>query len=113
MSLFEQAHAILPSARTFRGMGLASYQARKYVPAVGYLRAALSDTRKPLTPRFRQEAEAALRSSLGFVATFALHVKPEGAALSVNANGLTRSPNAVVSPSVASGAAMFATIALK
>jgi len=58
------------------------------VIAVGYLRAALADQRKPLTARFRQEVEAALRSSLGFVATFSLDVRPEGATLTVDGEPL-------------------------
>jgi tetratricopeptide (TPR) repeat protein len=84
MALFERAHQLSPSARTLRGLGLASYQARKYVRALSYLRAALDDKRRALTPALRREALVALEASQGFIATFALHVEPESATLSVD-----------------------------
>lgn len=84
MSLFEQAHELAPSARTLRGMGLASFEARKYVIAVGYLRAALEDTRKPLTPQMRAEVQAALDSALRFIANFSVDLQPADAMLTVD-----------------------------
>lgn len=97
MSLFEKAHEITPSARTLRGMGLASFQARKYVIAVGYLRAALEDSRKPLTPPLRREVQAALESSLSFIATFSLDLKPAYAALTVDGAPVAVGPSMVLS----------------
>ena len=84
MSLFERAHRIKPSARTLRGMGLASYQAHRYVIAIGYLHAALEDPRKPLTPQFRREVQSALDDARGFVARFDLTLEPSGALLTVD-----------------------------
>jgi hypothetical protein len=40
-TLFEQAHAAKPSARTLRGLGLTAYELRRYVQAVSELEAAL------------------------------------------------------------------------
>jgi hypothetical protein len=78
-SLFERAHAIEPSARTLRGMGMAAYQARKYVIAIGYLQASLVDQRKPLTTQFRREVQSALEAAQGFVVHFDLLLTPSEA----------------------------------
>jgi hypothetical protein len=84
LSLFERAHRIEPSARTLRGMGLASYQARKYVIALAYLEAALDDQRKPLTPQFRRDVETALEATRGFIVSFELVIAPANASVTVD-----------------------------
>lgn len=89
LSLFEKAHRLQPNARTLRGMGMAAYQARKYVIATGYLRAALTDARKPLTPQFRREVSDALDSCEGFVSTFVLDVVPTNATLIIDGEPFT------------------------
>jgi tetratricopeptide (TPR) repeat protein len=50
LALFRQAHALRPSARTLRGMGVASFEARHYADAIRYLTAAATETARPLTP---------------------------------------------------------------
>ena len=42
LAMFEQAHALRPSARTLRGMGVAAFESRRYARAIAYLRQALS-----------------------------------------------------------------------
>ena len=54
--LFEQAHGMRPSARTLRGMALASFEMREYVRAEEELNAALVDVRQPLSEPQRKEA---------------------------------------------------------
>jgi tetratricopeptide (TPR) repeat protein len=58
--LFQQAHAIEPTARTWRGMGLADYERRDYVAAIAELEAALANAHKPLSKSQRDEAARAL-----------------------------------------------------
>jgi tetratricopeptide (TPR) repeat protein len=53
---FERAHALSPSARTYRGLGLTDFRGGDYVAAAANLRAALNDARKALTPEQRDEA---------------------------------------------------------
>lgn len=83
-SLFERAHASEPSARTLRGIGMAAYQARRYVVALGYLQAALADQRKPLTPPMRREVQSALDAAQGFIARYELQLDPSEASVAVD-----------------------------
>jgi hypothetical protein len=53
---FERAHAIAPSARTFRGTGVSAFEQGDFVVAADSLRAALGDLRKPLSDEQRAEA---------------------------------------------------------
>jgi hypothetical protein len=66
-SLFEQAHALNPNARTLRGIGLSAYQERRYVLAIDYLERALADQRRPLTSAMRKETEGILGTARRFV----------------------------------------------
>src|SRR5690349_17885891 len=57
-ALFVRAHALRPSARTLRGMGLSEFENRKYVLALVHCSAALSDARNPLNTEQRGELES-------------------------------------------------------
>src|SRR5262245_59777470 len=57
-ALFTQAHALRPSARTLRGMGLSEFENRKYVSALVHCTAALADPRNPLNDEQRAELES-------------------------------------------------------
>jgi hypothetical protein len=83
-TLFARAHALKPSARTERGMGLAAFENRKYALAVSHLHAALVDTRRPLTARQRQEVERALEQASTFVARVSLAITPPDASLTLD-----------------------------
>jgi tetratricopeptide (TPR) repeat protein len=89
---FERAHALSPSARTHRGLGLACFEARQYDRAVTHLRAALDDPRKPLTAEQRRNVERALQRTLALVGEVTVEVAPEGARLFVD--GARRDPDA-------------------
>lgn len=78
--LFQRAHAIRPSARTLRGMGLANYERRSYVAAIRDLEASLSSTESPLSSEQRASTERALARAREYVAIYTLEV-PAGVAL--------------------------------
>ncbi len=83
-SLFQKAHELKPSARTLRGMGMASFEARRYVEALLALQESLFETRKPLTERQRSEVESLLERAKLFVGSFALRMQPDAATISVD-----------------------------
>ncbi len=84
-SLFERAHAVQPNARTLRGMGLSAFEERRYVVCIEKLRAALNETRKPLTTQQRAHTEDVLQRALGFVAQYTLELSPANAQVTVDA----------------------------
>jgi hypothetical protein len=78
-SLFRRAHEISPNARTFRGIGMTSFELRDYVSAVRNLSAALQDQRKPLTAEQRKNTQALLDRSRMFVDVYTLTMSPPNA----------------------------------
>jgi tetratricopeptide (TPR) repeat protein len=83
-ALFEQAHALTPSARTLRGLGMTSFELRHYVQAQGELSAALTDKRKPLTRAQRDEVTALLERARNYVGVVECDVTPTEATLLVD-----------------------------
>jgi tetratricopeptide (TPR) repeat protein len=84
LSLFRRAHEMSPSSRTFRGIGMASFELRDYVTAVRGLSAALQDKRKPLSSEQRKDAQGLLDRSLVFVDVYAVKLLPRTARLLVD-----------------------------
>ena len=78
--LFKRAHAIRPSARTLRGMGLANYERRSYVAAIRDLEASLSSSESPLSADQRATTERALARARQYAAIYTLEV-PAGVAV--------------------------------
>jgi hypothetical protein len=78
-ALFRRAHEIYPNARTLRSIGMASFELRDYVAAVRALSAALSETRKALSPEQRAHAQGLLDRSRMFVDVYALRITPQDA----------------------------------
>jgi hypothetical protein len=76
-SLFRRAHDISPNARTFRGIGMTSFELRDYVSAVHNLSAALQDVRKPLSDEQREHTQDLLDRSRIFVDVYTLTVSPK------------------------------------
>ena len=67
---FERAHALSPSARTLRALGMTAVELRRYSAGRTELEAALADTRQPLTEAQRTEVTQMLAwmgSTLGTV----------------------------------------------
>lgn len=83
-ALFHRAHELAPSARTLRGLGLATYEARRYAESVRHLRAALSDKRRPLTDKQREEVEHTLERARLFVGHLFIDLSPRDAQLLIN-----------------------------
>ena len=83
-SLFRRAHAISPSARTFRGIGMASFELRDYVSAVRSLSAALRDQRRPLSAEQRRQTQDLLDRAHTFVDICTLTVSPHNARVIVD-----------------------------
>ena len=84
-ALFRLAHEKSPTARTLRGIGMASFEMRDYVEATRALAAALRDQRRPLTADQRKHAQALLARAETFVGQFSLKLSP--ASLSVFVDG--------------------------
>jgi hypothetical protein len=54
---FKLAHELQPSARTYRGLGVTAFGLGMYSEAVDELSHAVSESRRPLTSKLRQETE--------------------------------------------------------
>jgi tetratricopeptide (TPR) repeat protein len=83
-ALFHRAHELAPSARTLRGLGLATYEARRYAESVRHLRAALADRRRPLTDKQREEVQHTLDRAKLFVGHLNVDLSPRDAQLTIN-----------------------------
>jgi tetratricopeptide (TPR) repeat protein len=92
-ALFAKAHAIDPNARTLWGMGVAAFEARQYVDAIGLLEAALKEQRKPLTSAQRKQAESLLERSRDFVVRLPLHVEPRNAQVTIDGRVIQPDPD--------------------
>lgn len=57
---FAEAHALHPSARTLRGLGIADFELARWPDSVEELSAALKDTRSPLSGELRTSTEEQL-----------------------------------------------------
>jgi hypothetical protein len=74
--LFEQAHVLQPSARTFRGLGIAAFALNHYSQARPELEAALVDARKPLPRDQRREVTDILSWMNQSLGTLRLELAP-------------------------------------
>jgi hypothetical protein len=83
-SLFLQAHALMPGARTLRALGLCEYELRNYGETIKYLEGALASKVKPLTPALRSETEQMIARARNFVGRVAIEMRPERAQLMVD-----------------------------
>jgi hypothetical protein len=89
-ALFRRAHQQNPSARTLRGLGLAVYEGRHYPDAIRFLSESLSDTRRPLTQKQREEVTATIERAKLFVGYLKLTVVPESASVTINGQPIHR-----------------------
>jgi tetratricopeptide (TPR) repeat protein len=87
LSLFAKAHAVLPNARTLRGLGLVEFELRNYVESAALLERALAEPKRALTGGLRSETEQLWRRAEGFLARFELHSEQ---ALTVHVDGVQR-----------------------
>jgi|HubBroStandDraft_6_1064221.scaffolds.fasta_scaffold22710_1 hypothetical protein len=75
-ALFRLAHQKAPTARTLRGIGMASFELRDYVEAARSLAGALRDERRPLTDEQHKQVEGLLARAETFVGRFSLRIQP-------------------------------------
>ncbi len=78
-TLFEQAHARRPSARTLRGLGVTAVELRRYESAEDELEAALADSRRPLTIEQQREVHGLLEWMRANLGTLHLTLTPPSA----------------------------------
>lgn len=90
LALFLRAHALRPSARTLRGIGLMRFELGDYAQAIPVLTQALDDPRRPLDEEARAEVRERRDRAMGFVAQVELVVRPEDATVSVDGRPLVR-----------------------
>jgi hypothetical protein len=95
-ALFRQAHEKSPTARTLRGIGMASFELRDYVEATRALTASLRDTRRPLTAEQKRHAEALLARAHTFVGRFNMKLKPAGSSLFVDGHPAELEPDGIL-----------------
>jgi hypothetical protein len=75
-ALFRLAHQKAPTARTLRGIGMASFELRDYVEAARSLAGALQEEHRPLTEEQRKQVEGLLARTETFVGRFSLRIHP-------------------------------------
>jgi hypothetical protein len=92
-ALFMRAHALQPSARTLRGLGMTEFELRNYVEATRFLQQALSSTVRALDGELRSATEALLTRAQGFVGRYALALTPPELTLKVNSAPAPREPD--------------------
>jgi tetratricopeptide (TPR) repeat protein len=92
-ALFRRAHELIPSARTLRGLGLSAYEARRYRDAIRFLTESLSDSRRPLTAKQREEIVATLDRAKLFVGYLKLRIEPSTAPATLTINGQVAQPD--------------------
>ena len=90
-SLFKRAHALAPSARTLRGVGMCSFNLGDYVDAMLHLEAALDDASRPLSTEQRAAADELVERASRKIGRFRLQVDPASADLTVDGGPAVRS----------------------
>jgi hypothetical protein len=75
-SLFLRAHALSPSARTHRALGLVEFELRNYVDSIHHLRAARETSVKSLNEAQLRETESILARAQAFVGQYRVRTTP-------------------------------------
>lgn len=83
-AFFLRAHQLRPNARTFRSLGLTSYEQRLYVDALGYFQKALASDQTPLTVAQREQVSHQLAEVRSFVTRVRLTLEPSTLSLHVD-----------------------------
>jgi hypothetical protein len=80
-ALFLRAHALWPSARTLRTLGMTAFELRMYPQALSELQAAFDDPRRPLPPEQRAQVAGLIEQARGYVGRYRLQLEPRDAEL--------------------------------
>jgi len=83
-AIFKYAHQLQPSARTLRALGMACFEAKRYVEAIDALKGALEDKRKPLTGKLRYQVEKILARAERYMGRIELELEPRSARVEVD-----------------------------
>jgi hypothetical protein len=86
--LFSRAHALMPSARTHRGLGMVEFELRNYRESIVHLEEALRSQVKPLDGERRTETERLLARANDFVGRLVLKLQPSAASVSIDGTPL-------------------------
>ncbi|HTU58204.1 MAG TPA: hypothetical protein VMF89_07215, partial [Polyangiales bacterium] len=87
---FLRAHALSPSARTLRAVGMVEFELKNYADSVRYLEEALDSSVRPLEQARRKEVEALLETANTYVARYTLRVAPANAELLLDGSKIER-----------------------
>lgn len=83
-ALFRSAHALQPSARTLRGLGMVAFEMQDYVESHHKLQAALEDARKPLEGKLREDTQALLARARSAIGRVRVRVSPPWSSLQLD-----------------------------
>lgn len=83
-ALFTEAHALEPSARTLRGLGVVAFRQTDMVGAFVYLSASLQHPNKPLDEELQASVKLLLAEVRGKVARFSLKREPSQLTLTMD-----------------------------
>ncbi|HKO93271.1 MAG TPA: PEGA domain-containing protein [Polyangiaceae bacterium] len=89
---FRRAHALLPSARTLRGLGMVEFELRNYGESVRLLEEALTADVKPLDDKLRKETEALLARAQRYMGELRVETDPSSATVIVDGAEMKRGP---------------------
>jgi hypothetical protein len=81
---FARAHALQPSARTYRGLGLSAFYLEDFAAAREAFEQALTDTRRPLAEDQRHEVADLLRACASNTGRFEVRVDPPSARVEID-----------------------------
>lgn len=87
-SHFLRAHALAPSARTLRALGMVEFELKHYAESARLLSEALASGEKPLDGEKRGHAQQLLERARGYLGKLTLDIEPETA---VSLDGVTTS----------------------
>lgn len=95
-ALFLEAYEVEPSGRVLRGAGMASFEARAYLPAYRQLTRAMEEIENPLTDSQREEVQELLTRVETFLGRFQIVVVPEDAEITIDLRAPERESDGAV-----------------
>ena len=93
---FRRAHALDPSARTLRGLGMVEFELSHYVESARLLNQALDSAVKPLSGKLRGETEALLARAREYIGVVRVSSEPKSAALIVDGSLVELGPSRTI-----------------
>jgi hypothetical protein len=98
-TFMERAHALEPSARTLRGLGIIAYAQQRYAEAVAALASSLSSPIRPLTSELRTSVESLLAQTFQRIGRVRLSIEPDNSVVLVDgAPPLVHAPDELLLP---------------